>query len=514
MESVGGQKKDVAEEEPTVHDADTFVLKSMDRASRRQMKIFAHVSNTQFTIRVGHGNQTVKWLATAAAQRFSRSMVNNGRIRQRETEGSLGEYVPSEIFFPKCGEHDDGNDGGTDIRQQTKIMSTPIQRAAFSPNDLIRDCFQDGDHVYITLTEPGEQITRQNGAEVTSFQRAAFHTHPKHSRRVRNFIKRVKVRRKQKKLSDSITAQAVSDLFDERHTQNTRELRKRCLQEFNRSKIRQLVNNTGTGEEPRLTFEVLAKYFHQLEEIFMFFSTLDDGPINSMSSAEFQEFTKHCGMLDRDTQRGGNEDEDLLAERGDGETPSSLTVQALGTIFTACNIEKDAEGRVVHNPDNPSRELLRFEFLEALVRLAMAKYETDQVIKDAPVCEKVERLCTEYISDYANEICERSLYLRERLSSPAVLEVFHEHLRMLKRVFKTYCKRDSGPAAGDKATAMAAAALDSRRGSTRKMGGIVLSKNKSFHADGELVYCKIFKQFRCGCYNLCWHLLLCSRTGL
>ena len=48
------------------------------------MAITAHVAHAQFVIQVGHGNQTVKWLATAASQRFQRSMVNNGRLRQRE----------------------------------------------------------------------------------------------------------------------------------------------------------------------------------------------------------------------------------------------------------------------------------------------------------------------------------------------------------------------------------------------------------------------------------------------
>ena len=126
------------------------------------------------------------------------------------------------------------------------------------------------------------------------------------------------------------------------------------------------------------------------------------------------------------------------------------------------------------------------------MRLAVAKYETDRIMRDAPVCEKLERLCIEYISDYANEICERSLYLRERLSSPAVLTVFHDHLRMLKRVFKAYCKRDSGPAGGDKATAEAAAKFDSRRGSTRKMGGIVLTKSKTFQVEGEFAQVRFF----------------------
>jgi hypothetical protein len=452
-------------------DADALEILSLDRARRRRMAITAHVAHAQFVIQVGHGNQTVKWLATAASQRFQRSMVNNGRLRQREIEGVFCAYVPSAITSPR-----------------EAATGTPILPATFSPTDLIRDVFRDGDHVYVSLTEPGEQITRDNGAEVTSFQRAAFYTHPPHRRRARDFAKNVLARRrKPKKVSDSITARAVSDLFDQRHVQNTGELRKRCRQEFERSKIRQLVGKNDDDEDPELVFEVLAKYFHELEEIYMFFSTLDNGPINSMSLQEFQEFTKHCGMLDRDHRAREGDDaagDGDFEEDEDGGMPSGLTLSSLGTIFAACNIEKDATGRVVHDPNNPSRELLRFEFLESVVRLAQAKYQTDRIMRDAPVFEKLERLCVEYISDYANEICERSLYLRERLSAPAVLAVFHDHLRMLKRVFKAYCNRDSGPVGGDKATAEAAAKLDLRRGSTRKMGGIVLTKSKTFQVEG------------------------------
>ena len=342
-------------------DAEASLLRSMDRASRRHMRVTVHVAHAEFVIQVGRGNQTLKWLATAAAQRFQNSLVNHGRLRQREVDGNLCAYLPSGITSPRPEDNKEEDAAGS---------------ASFSPSDRIRDVLQDGDHVYVSLTMD-QDVSRDKGAVVTSFQRAAFQTHQPHQRRVRTFIKKVSTRRKPKKASDTVTARDVSNLFDDRHIQNAIELRRRCRQEFDRSKIRDLADKNN-HEDPELTFEVLSKYFHELEEIYMFFSTLDDGPINSMSVQEFQEFTKHCGMLDRSYKSTGGQD----FEEDESDISSGLKLESLRTIFVACNIEKDAEGRIVHNPNNPTREMLRFEFLEAVVRLALAKYQTDRVMRD------------------------------------------------------------------------------------------------------------------------------------
>lgn len=479
-------------------DVDEQILRSMDRASRKRMKIVAHVEGSEFVIHIAHGNQNIKWLAAAAAARYSRQIVANGRLRQREVEHrEKAVLLPSTLASPRPGAIESKSKEPSS-KVSEKLISgenirspTPILQASFSPTDLIREVLNDGDHIYVSLTS-GKNISRDAGAHVTSFQRAAFHTHPTHKRRVRKFALKIKSRRKPKKVSESITANAVSDLFEERHIQNTAELRKRCRQEFKRSKIRFILQRRG-NEDPEPVFEVLAKYFHEIEEIYMFFSTLDDGPINSMSSKEFQQFADHCGILSGESSANFTKSDDDVA-RMDDDYPSELNVSEIDNIFVSCNIEKDSEGRVVHSASNPSRELLRFEFLEAIVRLAIAKYQSDSVLQDAPVRDMVERLCVQYILDYGNEICERSLYLRERLSSPAVLSVLHDHLRMLKRVFKAYCKRDLGPSSGCKDTAKAAAEFDRRRGSVRKGKGIVLTKSKSFHADDDRTIS--FNEFR------------------
>ena len=69
----------------------------------------------------------------AAAQRFQNSLVNHGRLRQREADGNLCAYLPWH-HLAQTG------------RQQRRRRSGS---ASFSPSDRIRDVLQDGDHVYV-----------------------------------------------------------------------------------------------------------------------------------------------------------------------------------------------------------------------------------------------------------------------------------------------------------------------------------------------------------------------------
>jgi hypothetical protein len=161
----------------------------------------------------------------------------------------------------------------------------------------------------------------------------------------------------------------------------------------------------------------------------------------------------------------------------------TLNIASLGRIFASCNIEKDSQGRIVHDPKNSTRELLRFEFLESLVRLAVSKYGQDRIMANTLASEKVELLMKSYVQDYASTIANRSMYLRERLSSHSMLEIYHINMAMIKRVYKTYCIRDNGVV--NQKLQTSAADLSERRKSMIKNTGIVLKKSKKYDVDED-----------------------------
>jgi hypothetical protein len=84
--------------------------------------------------------------------------------------------------------------------------------------------------------------------------------------------------------------------------------------------------------------------------------------------------------------------------------------------------------------------------------------------------------CSLKVQDYASEISLRSLYLREKLSSPPMLHLYNKYLVVLKRIYTTYCtraKRGLGQSQQKLANE-----LSIRRGSILKSKGIIFS-NKS-----------------------------------
>ena len=506
------------------------------RCSRsRSIKIYCHIRNKLFLVNVGRGRQSIKWLANACSLRYYQEQTANGRLRTRERYNNARELlVPAIVQSPRTSPVIDSDETTNDIVTGTNSSCippkspTPIEPATFLPKDIIRDVLADGDHIYINCDH---EISCDHGCEITAWQKAAFMEHPEHLRRVKRNQRRVTRKKKPKAVLAEATSKednTLKNLFTARHEQCEEELMKRCQAEFDRSKIRYLVPK----EDLNAVFNVLCDAFHEIEEIYMFFSTLDNGPINTMSGLEFNEFVRHCGLIelsdndsiDKRTDAERERDEDaaiaeaesaelaavlaaelavelaaeakakaneikeggvetkeatattptaaaapiLKKERSLSETSPSLTMSTLGTIFAACNIEKDAQGRIIHDSANSTRELLRYEFLEAIVRLALSKYKN----KTKLICsEKCSLLIQTYIQDYAAAITDRSLYLRERLSSNSILEIFHLHLAMIRRVYKKYCTRDRGQ---DKKDKVRAAELSSRRNSNVKDYGIVL----------------------------------------
>jgi hypothetical protein len=59
----------------------------------------------RFRIAVGDGSQTVRWLALAASQRYTRQLQAQGRARQREGNlTEVGDFWPKGVFLGANGQ--------------------------------------------------------------------------------------------------------------------------------------------------------------------------------------------------------------------------------------------------------------------------------------------------------------------------------------------------------------------------------------------------------------------------
>lgn len=108
----------------------------------------------------------------------------------------------------------------------------------------------------------------------------------------------------------------------------------------------------------------------------------------------------------------------------------------LDTAFIVTNYEEDKGSEV--NKENDDRALMSFEFLEIIVRVAIAKYIRSKEVDD--VSEAVELLCTACIQPnlcpeavmVPNNFRERKLYFEE------IAEFFEDHEPFLRAVYTFY----------------------------------------------------------------------------
>jgi hypothetical protein len=124
----------------------------------------------------------------------------------------------------------------------------------------------------------------------------------------------------------------------------------------------------------------------------------------------------------------------------DCEIPDNSTKDCrasdLDTIFIVTNFEEDKGSDM--NKENDDRALMGFEFLEIIVRVAVAKYIKSKEVDD--VSEAVEVLCKQCIIPnlcpeaviVPNEFRTNKLYFEE------IAEVFEDHEPFLRAVYSFY----------------------------------------------------------------------------
>ncbi|CAM9278761.1 unnamed protein product [Discosporangium mesarthrocarpum] len=119
----------------------------------------------------------------------------------------------------------------------------------------------------------------------------------------------------------------------------------------------------------------------------------------------------------------------------DAQLPdSTISVEEIGKIFVLVNFESDkrsAEAEV-----NEDRALMRFELMEALLRVAVQKFEEEE---QTPA-EKVRRVMEDHILAHLprEAVMDSDIFREEQLYTMACDKVFQDHNRALHHVYRKY----------------------------------------------------------------------------
>ena len=145
--------------------------------------------------------------------------------------------------------------------------------------------------------------------------------------------------------------------------EDTPETYKRCLaHDLKYWKVNKFIKDP---EELQRIIEVTRKHFPLLKSLFLQLVAKGGDPPD-ITQLDFLDFCSQSGMID-----------------------GKLTSSTIDVYFTATNFEEeDQDG-------NDDRALIRFEFLEILVRIVRGKYIETQ--KETSLAEGLERLIREHI---------------------------------------------------------------------------------------------------------------------
>ena len=117
----------------------------------------------------------------------------------------------------------------------------------------------------------------------------------------------------------------------------------------------------------------------------------------------------------------------------------------LDTIFILSNVEADKKSE--ESKVNEDRALMRWEFVEAVVRIALAKYgycgdhDRDDPAKTADPSEAIQRLIDINIIPHLGPeaAVDSNEFRKNRLYNEEVDTVLKDHLKMLRSLFKGAC---------------------------------------------------------------------------
>ncbi len=182
---------------------------------------------------------------------------------------------------------------------------------------------------------------------------------------------------------------------------------------LNRHEIADLLAFDDDPDAELLALEkVVLEYFPTLRRAFRFYSSVDSG--ESISQNAFNIMMDDTKCLDF--------------------TFSAADCQI---IFLQTNQEYDAGGKIVNDEQNPDGSLTRSEFVEALIRIAYAKYRGKAKTE---LALSLKKLLENHIIPYAKR-SDADIF-RKYLRSEAMVKVLSRHQERLEEAFAKTAGRD------------------------------------------------------------------------
>ena len=214
---------------------------------------------------------------------------------------------------------------------------------------------------------------------------------------------------------------------------------KRAFQaDYAHSKIGQL---GGMDSRQRKELQgVLEEHYPYIVRVFRHYMCLGSGDIHSMQQIAFTAFARQCAFR----ELGGVDDD-----------PNDLTLAQLNLIFVAVNKPKPkganqgdfsvglsgGAGRRDTEP-NSIRDMIRYEFLEALVMLSRLKYGQRGMAFEDDAAQCMTELMHNDVLTHAT-VVDADVFRKQRLYFQEVDLVFRDFIDRLLRIFKYYGNLDN-----------------------------------------------------------------------
>ncbi len=399
-----------------------------------------------FLQNIGDGNQDFRWLAMLATKRFRAGYRPHGRLRQREYgAGSRAQFVPKKIFLDKIGES-----SGFDKEKTEVIVDV----------SLLKEHLKDGDDVYVHFRK-GVPLGLFAGSESSKVQVPLFgsanHKSEKAKEKVRKYQAFVKMKRtktlskspfneivntkepvkeeksapeeiKQIKKQPERVLDLSTSVFSERALLadskgffDTDEFYERvCEADFHYCpRVRRMVEDDPSDYEKIKS--IISDSYRYVREAFRYHVAESASDSFEMSWMDFTTFAKHCKIVDPAEEEHGG-----------------FTFTDLDSIWILVNCHENNDMVKSHH----IRYLSRFEFLEALIRIAVAKYGTNDAGENRLVSSAVDTLIEANIKQYYKQM-DANTFRRLKLYHPDTNKVIANNESSLRLAFKTYAKFQS-----------------------------------------------------------------------
>eukprot|EP00946_MAST-07B_sp_MAST-7B-sp1_P005304 g5304.t1 len=181
-------------------------------------------------------------------------------------------------------------------------------------------------------------------------------------------------------------------------------------------------DDDGGEEEMKEVRQVLWSCYSTIMDAFEFYSVMGTSVTQAYSIGlnAFSDFVDDCKIVDKAT-----------CSRKD-----------IDTIFIVANLEEDKQSKT--NKANDDRALMRFEFLDCVVRIAIAKYLKSGVTND--VSDALKMLCEQNIQANLGPeaLHDSNDFRRERMYFEDVDKVYFKHIKKLRMIFDVFASPKVG----------------------------------------------------------------------